>query len=59
MVCVRQWKLSLAGVKSSCGGGGGGGSGPPSPVVETITVQASGAGVSGTQAVGTLTITVD
>jgi hypothetical protein len=46
----------------SCGGGGGstgGGSQSPSPAVFTITVQASGAGVSAPNNIGSLTITVD
>jgi len=45
----------------SCGGGGGGGSGPPPPppVTFTITVEASGAGVSSAQSLGTITVTVD
>jgi len=48
---------------ASCGGGGGGGGSVsptnPSSAVETITVQASVAGISGTQSLGTLTITVN
>jgi hypothetical protein len=47
---------------ASCGGGGGGNAGPnptPSPVTATITVQASCAGVTGAQAIGTLSITVN
>jgi len=45
----------------SCGGGGSTGSGPPppAPVTFTITVQASGAGVSTPQNIGSLTITVN
>jgi hypothetical protein len=45
----------------SCGGGGGSGGGttPPPPVQFTITVQASGAGVSAPQNIGSLTITVN
>ena len=45
---------------TSCGGGGGGSSNPPpSPVTFTITVQASGVGVSTTKTLGTLTISVN
>ena len=45
----------------SCGGGGGGSSQttPPPPVTFSITVQASGAGVSTPQTVGILSITVN
>jgi len=45
----------------SCGGGGSTPSSPPppSPVTFTITVQASGAGVSTPQNIGSLTITVN
>jgi hypothetical protein len=46
----------------SCGGGGGGtgnGQTPPPPVTFTITVQASGAGVSTPKNIGTVTITVN
>ena len=49
-------------VSASCGGGGGSpppSNPPPSPVVMSITVQASGAGVSGTQTLGTVSITVN
>jgi hypothetical protein len=47
---------------ASCGGGGGGSSPPPAtqqPVAFIVTVQATGAGVSVAQTIGTLTITVN
>jgi len=46
---------------TSCGGGGSSNPPPnsPAPVTFSITVQASGAGVSGTKTIGTLTITVN
>jgi hypothetical protein len=71
---LRRWKLTRAAsvaallstallvlATSFCGGGGGstGPSPTPTPVQEAITVQGSVAGVSGTQTLGTITITVD
>jgi hypothetical protein len=61
LVCLLFIAASLLVVTLSCGGGGSSGSGPPPPppVTFTITVQASGAGVSSPQDIGTVTITVD
>ncbi|PYV02915.1 MAG: hypothetical protein DMG26_10400 [Acidobacteria bacterium] len=57
LTCLAVFLLAAG----SCGGGGGASSppSPPPPVTFTITVQANGAGVSGTKTLGTLTITVN